>query len=672
MIQTVTNPDVTTNQSNGSVDTSFGVNSSNTTITALSASPSSAVSAVDGADVVVATIVSGTAELLWYNASGGLDTAYGSGSGIVSLSFTGWTKITSIVVQPNGDIDLAYQTSSAAMNVAQLNADGSIDTSFGSSGVKSIGTLPRAQGMVIADNGELLVVGISGTNFEVTELNQSSGSLDTSYNSSGTASIAVYASGPGTNSLAYAGMAVSPFGDLILAGAYKHGTGISATSGLGLAALTPSGHADSSFGTSGVKLNGGSASVSSTIYLGPIAITSDGQILVAESATVQYVSDPQVEGSVGRALGLSTNTIVVEVTEYNRNGSVDTSFGSSGTASVDVATGTAGPVLNIQFNGQIALGEVGSTGTFNLVRFNADGTLDTTFGSSGIETGASITAGLTMVTAANGETVMIGQATSGGLVLQEFHTLANTQTLYPTYDADYNVTSLTNSSGGVVERYTYDPYGTVTVLNADGTVRGDGTITASFYGWVYTFQGGRVDPVSGLVHFEYRDLNTGLGRWVEQDPDAYINGPDVYQLDLSSPTDYADPTGLIVTKTKKSSGVSATTDNNVTLPVPTPIPKQITQGNYVSGGAGSGNTNSSGGTKASNSGGGNISPPAGTYQSSGTVTVNTQVKRIGNGNKQYPDGYLRNNPYYHNGNTYRNAPVTTNPNPTSQPTTQPN
>ena len=80
------------------------------------------------------------------------------------------------------------------------------------------------------------------------------------------------------------------------------------------------------------------------------------------------------------------------------------------------------------------------------------------------------------------------------------------QRLYAEQDANYNVTSLTDSNGNVVERYSYPSYGTVTVLNADGTTEGDGTITSSSVGWVYTFQGLRVDPVTGLLHADERDL----------------------------------------------------------------------------------------------------------------------------------------------------------------------
>jgi uncharacterized delta-60 repeat protein/RHS repeat-associated protein len=375
----------------------------------------------------------------------------------------------------------------------------------------------------LSDNGDLLVAGVSSLSFVVAELSPSTGSEDTSYNSSGSATIAVNSSG---SSLVYVGMAIAPDGDLMLAGAY-------AASGLtyhaAFVAVTPLGVADSSFGTSGVVVESATLPAAAP-GTSPFVINAEGQLLLGDTTTT---------------LGGSGST-TFHVFEYNRDGSPDTSFGSSGQASETISGIRTGLILQLEANGQILVGAAGVTSGshFVLVRFNADGTLDTTFGTSGVETGASEAGGLAMTTAGNGETITVGTINgSSGIILQEFHTLANSQTLYVEYDADYNVTSLTNSSGGVVERYSYDPYGTVTVLNPTGTVRGDGTIASSDYGWVYTFQGGRIDPVSGLVHFQRRDDNTGLGRWDEQDPDGYVNGPNVYQFELSSPLDYVDPHG---------------------------------------------------------------------------------------------------------------------------------
>ena len=114
--------------------------------------------------------------------------------------------------------------------------------------------------------------------------------------------------------------------------------------------------------------------------------------------------------------------------------------------------------------------------------------------------------------------------------------------LYAEQDADYNVTSLTNSSGTVVERYIYDPYGSVTVLNASGTVLGAGMISSTV-GWNYGFQDGWTDPKTGQVYFDNRWVNVILGRWDQQDPAGTINGANLYQLELSGPVGRLDPSG---------------------------------------------------------------------------------------------------------------------------------
>ncbi len=112
-------------------------------------------------------------------------------------------------------------------------------------------------------------------------------------------------------------------------------------------------------------------------------------------------------------------------------------------------------------------------------------------------------------------------------------------------DANYNVTSLFDNSGEVVERYVYDPYGKVTVLdaNVNWDTDADGI---SDVGWVYLHQGGRHDVSLKLSHFRYRDLHVDLGRWTRQDPLGYIDGANTYQAYISSPVDLVDWNGLRV------------------------------------------------------------------------------------------------------------------------------
>ncbi len=47
-----------------------------------------------------------------------------------------------------------------------------------------------------------------------------------------------------------------------------------------------------------------------------------------------------------------------------------------------------------------------------------------------------------------------------------------------------------------------------------------------------------------MINFQFRDLNTSLGRWLEQDPAGYVDGANVYQLEGSSPSDHLDGHGL--------------------------------------------------------------------------------------------------------------------------------
>jgi RHS repeat-associated protein len=116
------------------------------------------------------------------------------------------------------------------------------------------------------------------------------------------------------------------------------------------------------------------------------------------------------------------------------------------------------------------------------------------------------------------------------------------QRLYAQHDANYDVTALTDTTGTVVERYMYDPYGNVTVLNPDGTVRGDGTLASSHFGVPNLFQGMRYDSVTGLYSTLNRDLNPATGTWMEQDG-GYCDGSDLYQVLSSDPVSAVDPLG---------------------------------------------------------------------------------------------------------------------------------
>ncbi len=111
-------------------------------------------------------------------------------------------------------------------------------------------------------------------------------------------------------------------------------------------------------------------------------------------------------------------------------------------------------------------------------------------------------------------------------------------TVYYHRNSQYSVSALTSSTGAVVERYGYEPYGKLTILAADGsTVR-----ASSSYANSYTYTGRRWDAELKLYYFRARYYDPGLGRFVERDPAGYVGGRNCYQVTIG--LSVVDPSGL--------------------------------------------------------------------------------------------------------------------------------
>ncbi len=117
------------------------------------------------------------------------------------------------------------------------------------------------------------------------------------------------------------------------------------------------------------------------------------------------------------------------------------------------------------------------------------------------------------------------------------------QRLYAQQDANENVTAVTNAAGAVADRWVYDPYGKATQLDANSWAPGGTDL-----GWVYLHQGGRLEAATGLYYFRNRDYSAPLGRWMEQDPELYIDGANRYRSLRNSPASSRDPKGLTASK----------------------------------------------------------------------------------------------------------------------------
>jgi RHS repeat-associated protein len=110
--------------------------------------------------------------------------------------------------------------------------------------------------------------------------------------------------------------------------------------------------------------------------------------------------------------------------------------------------------------------------------------------------------------------------------------------IYAQHDANHNVTSLTDDSGSVQERFVFDAYGSVTVLGTSWSS------TADAYGWIYLHQGTRYETDLGLYDVRHRFYSPNLGRWMRVDPLRYPNGMNEYLYEGAGPVSRTDQSGL--------------------------------------------------------------------------------------------------------------------------------
>jgi hypothetical protein len=90
---------------------------------------------------------------------------------------------------------------------------------------------------------------------------------------------------------------------------------------------------------------------------------------------------------------------------------------------------------------------------------------------------------------------------------------ATPQRVYVTQDANFNLTSIANTGGSVLERYLIDPYGNRTIMNASWTIA-----SSSAYNWVIGHQGLLHDPESRLIYNRMRFRHCTLGCFTGRDP----------------------------------------------------------------------------------------------------------------------------------------------------------
>ncbi len=357
----------------------------------------------------------------------GLDSTFGSG-GEVLTSFGGGdvdAVAAKILVQPNGKI-VAVGTSTsggvASFALARYNSDGSLDTTFGANG-EVTSPLGSATGATLDANGDIIVVGQnSNTTHIVVARYTAAGVLDVTFGTAGVVTTTILSA---TN----ASVAVQPADGKIVVACDSGGGPPTSPSTIDVIRFNTNGAPDITFGTGGVA-NAGNGTI-----INQVLIQTDGKIVVAGNDepgttsgntaffikrlnangsvdnTVQPFVDIGVGSDIAIALALQSDGKFLELgtangepilVRLNSDGSLDTSFGVRGQVlldhalSLDVADPNIDDYetqsgLTIQSNGQIiVIGFSGasnthalSAGSFDVARYNADGSLDTRFANGG-------------------------------------------------------------------------------------------------------------------------------------------------------------------------------------------------------------------------------------------------------------------------------------------------
>ena len=94
-----------------------------------------------------------------------------------------------------------------------------------------------------------------------------------------------------------------------------------------------------------------------------------------------------------------------------------------------------------------------------------------------------------------------------------------------------SVREMTDAAGTIRARYDYDPYGRVTKTTGDKDTP-------------FRFTGHYYHAPSSLTLTFYRAYDSGMGRWISQDPTGPVNGTNLYAYVQDDPVNYLDPLGL--------------------------------------------------------------------------------------------------------------------------------
>jgi uncharacterized delta-60 repeat protein len=380
---------VVRHNADGSLDASFGTGGHVVTKFPGGSGEATAVALQTNGKIVVAgatsrSLSAGSFALARYNADGTLDPSF-DGDGLVTTAFSDGARANAVLIQPDGKIVAAGEMN-GAYALARYNADGSLDTSFDGDGRATndiTGFSDAAFSVALQADGKIIAAGgapygeATFTAMGVTRYN-ADGSIDSTFGTSGVTRVK-----PSDGYAVARAVALQVDGKIVLAG-YTRG-GFSENSidyDFAVARLLTNGTPDFAFG-SGNIVRTKFADDRHADAANAVVIQPDGKIVAAGAVRYQFGSP--LEGSSLRT--------IVGLIRYNPNGTLDTSFGASGKVTApftDLFAAATSPVTHdralaargvaLMPDGKIVTAGQGfypgTKGDIVLTRFNANGSLD--------------------------------------------------------------------------------------------------------------------------------------------------------------------------------------------------------------------------------------------------------------------------------------------------------
>ena len=418
---------------------------------------------------------------------GDLDPSFGTGGQVITPILSGYDGAGALVLQPDGKLVAAGHAFNANNNTLALvryNADGSLDGNFGTGGkvTTAIGTASGGAALVLQPNGKLVAAGYtftgSRTQFALVRY-LATGSLDTSFGTGGKVATPISSIDDEVSALV-----LQPDGKLVAAGYTDKGSNIT----FALVRYDADGSLDTSFGTGG-KVTTPIGSIDDEAFA--LVLQPDGKLVVAG-----YTS--------------SASNTAFALVRYNADGSLDTSFGAGGKVSTSIGSiDDEAIALVLQPDGKLVAAGYASSASntaFALVRYNADGSLDTSFGTGGKVTTPIESIGnqvFALVLQPDGKLVAAGYANDG----------SNQDFALVRYSPDGNLDGSFGAGGKVITPVS-GTFGEVNAL----VLQPDGKLVAAGY----SYNGSDTD--FALARYLGQVFGDGIVQAPEQCDDGAANG----------------------------------------------------------------------------------------------------------------------------------------------------